>query len=92
MMPVIGFHGGRAGHHGFGWVMVWLLWRVARGMGEAAGRGAVCASLVLGPALVMPTVRYLALAALVGVGIVAYFASGGCCGISLPISGAAASA
>ncbi len=33
-------------------------------------------SLGLGPALVMPTVRYLALAALVGVGIVAYFAAG----------------
>jgi putative peptidoglycan lipid II flippase len=34
------------------------------------------ASLVLGPALVMPTVRYLALAALVAVGVVAYFAAG----------------
>jgi len=52
--------------------------RLPRILLASAVMGAVLygASLVLGPALQTPTVRYPALAALVAVGIVAYFAAG----------------
>lgn len=79
-----------------GWVMVWLLWRGSRHMGEAARYDArfkkrfwrillasvlmggllVIAVLLVGPALGMETVRYAALAFVVVIGIVGYFAIG----------------
>lgn len=79
-----------------GWVMVWLLWRGTRDMGDAARYDArfkkrfwkillasllmggilVGAVLLVGPALGMETVRYAALAFVVIIGIVGYFAIG----------------
>ncbi len=96
LASTLGFIAAALGATLAGWVMAWLLWRGARGMGEAAQLDDRCrrriwrivaaalvmgmvlwlASLLLGRALVAPTLRYAALAALVAIGLGTYVIAG----------------
>ncbi|KPP84203.1 MAG: peptidoglycan lipid II flippase MurJ [Rhodobacteraceae bacterium HLUCCA08] len=96
LAPLIGYIAAAIGTTLAGWAMVFLLWRGARGMGDA-GRfddrfrkrlpGILAASATMGAVLLgatflmadwlqTPTLRYGALALLVGIGGLAYFAAG----------------
>jgi putative peptidoglycan lipid II flippase len=96
LAQAVGFIAAAFGATLAGWAMAWLLWRGARGMGEAARlddrcrqriwrivaaafvMGAVLwlSSLFLGRALDAPTLRYAALAALIGIGLASYALAG----------------
>jgi putative peptidoglycan lipid II flippase len=96
LAPFIGFIAAALGTTIAGWAMAWLLWRGARGMGEAArlddrarkrmwrilaasaAMGVILwvAAVLLGPGLGTPRVRYVALSALVGIGLVSYALAG----------------
>ena len=96
LAPVAGYLAAAIGTTVAGWAMVWLLWRGARDMGQAAAlddrfrtrlprialasalMGVVLASAawILTPWLNTGGLRYPALAALVALGIIAYFGIG----------------
>jgi len=63
LAPYIGFIAAAVGTTLTGWAMVALLWNGSRKI----------AQLLIGPYLLMPTVRYVALLILVVIGIVSYF-------------------
>ena len=96
LAPVVGYIAAALGATLAGWAMMWLLWRGARKMGDAATLDdrfkarlwrIVAASAVMGAVLwaaaaamtaplATPTIRYLALGALVLIGLASYFAAG----------------